>query len=129
MSATDDTKYTHFIFYTVDNKSTSVNLFPPTFTGNYGRRAGTTRQMAVVLHVAKGLAIGGTGVALGFLTFMPNAMMSDSGSQKAMLSANLGMAASLSFLVGGVVGGLSGLPAWLLPGVGLEIAALTVFSH
>ena len=68
------------------------------------------------------------GVGLGFLTFMPNIMMSDSGSTKAIRAANIGMAASVMFVVGGVLGCIYNSWWSLLPGFATQVAALIYFG-
>jgi hypothetical protein len=65
-----------------------------------------------------------TGVVLGVGTLGPNIMMSDSGKAEAILCANIGMAASVSFVIGGVIGCMHGSWKALLPGFGLQILAL-----
>lgn len=68
------------------------------------------------------------GIMVGFVTFMPNAMMSDSGTKKAGRAASLGMIASALFVCGGVVGGI--LNDWraLVPGLIFQVLAFVVWG-
>jgi hypothetical protein len=77
-------------------------------------------------------AVALVGVLLGSLTFMPNVMMSDSGTTKAQRAASLGMLASSLMVMGGIIGAIRGTPAagwfWLLPGVGCQFLAFAVWQ-
>jgi len=67
------------------------------------------------------------GVAVGFILILPNAMISDSGTNAAVLGANLGLAACFFFVVGGIFGACIGRwIGWvimLVPGIVLQISA------
>jgi hypothetical protein len=66
-----------------------------------------------------------TGLSLGFITFMPNGMMSDDGSTLAVTFSSIGLCASFSFIVGGIVGAISKKWSALLPGTILQLVALS----
>lgn len=68
------------------------------------------------------------GIGLGVVTFIPNAMMCDSGTTVAAFAAYTGMLASLSFVIGGIVGAIYQTWFALLPGLILQVAAFTVPS-
>jgi hypothetical protein len=74
----------------------------------------------------KRIAIGCTGLILGAITVIPNFMMSDSGTRIAKKASNVGVLASLLFVIGGCVGACWGRWVALLPGVILQFAALTI---
>jgi len=79
------------------------------------------------------------GVGFGVITAIPNAMISDSGSKTGVNAAQIGLLASLSFVLGGVAGGF--LPwqiegvgiftpyVFLVPGIVLQVLALAMFSR
>ena len=62
-----------------------------------------------------------TGLFLGLFTLMPNVMMSDSGTPKALRAANIGMTASALFAIGGVAGCIFNSWWCLLPGLIMQI--------
>ena len=67
------------------------------------------------------------GVFLGVVTFMPNVMISDSGSRSSFNSAYiLGMSASVCFIIGGAVSAATGQSMWLLVGITLQICTFLV---
>lgn len=73
-----------------------------------------------------------TGFCVGILTFFPNMMMSDSGTDAAYRQATIGAIASICFIIGGIVGAANCFPSkspWycLLPAVVLQILALFGF--
>lgn len=73
-----------------------------------------------------------TGVFVGILTFFPNMMMVDSGTDVAYRQATIGAIASICFIIGGIVGAANCFPSkspWycLLPAVELQILALFGF--
>lgn len=68
------------------------------------------------------------GLCLGMVTFIPNAMMSDSGTGGSLTAANIGMLASLSFAVGGIVAAVTNRCYWLLVGVVLQLLAFLVLT-
>jgi hypothetical protein len=63
-----------------------------------------------------------TGLSLGFITFIPNGMMRDSGTTLAVRFSNIGLSASFLFIVGGVVGAIFKKWSALLPGT-LQLVA------
>jgi hypothetical protein len=67
----------------------------------------TAPPQSLVLSLAYRLCILFTGMCLGFMTFMPNAMMSDSGTRLAVTFSGVGLTASLLFCVAGVVGAVT----------------------
>jgi len=79
------------------------------------------------------------GVGFGIISVMPNAMISDSGSNTAVNAAQIGLLASLSFVLGGVAGGflswqIEGVGiftpyVFLVPGIVLQVLALVMFSR
>jgi len=66
------------------------------------------------------------GLTLGYITILPNAMMSDFGTEQAKRRASVGLAASALFVCGGVAGCI--LHSWkaLLPGLVLQILTFIV---
>ena len=70
----------------------------------------------------KRIAIGVVGVILGFIMMLPNAMM----AATSLWGARVGMAASYSFIAGGIYGGLKSQPIFLLPGLVLQVLAIGV---
>jgi hypothetical protein len=72
------------------------------------------------------LVIFAVGFMLGLVTFAPNVMMSDAGTAEANRNANIGITASLLFVVGGIVGAI--LHTWiaLLPAAILQVIALAL---
>ena len=62
-----------------------------------------------------------TGLFLGLITLMPNVMMSDSGTPKALRAAKIGMTASSLFAIGGVAGCIVNSWWCLLPGLIMQI--------
>ena len=77
------------------------------------------------------IGILGMGLFLGVGTWTPNIMMSDAGTPKAYRAAAMGMAASGTFILGGVVGCYSHRRkqynnGWwmLLPGLIMQLGAL-----
>jgi len=64
------------------------------------------------------------GLAVAFMVFMPNIMLSDPGDDRAETKAALGMWACLLFLVGGIVGCLRHTWWALAPAVVCQIVAL-----
>jgi hypothetical protein len=66
-----------------------------------------------------------TGILLGLITIFPNGMMSDSGSTLAVTFSSIGVIASFSFIVGGIVGAISKKWSALLPGTILQLVALS----
>jgi hypothetical protein len=67
-----------------------------------------------------------TGLGLGVITIMPNAMMSASGSPEATCAGMLGIGASALFITGGLLGAVTNRPQFLLLGVGLQVSAFTL---
>lgn len=80
---------------------------------------------SILLGWAHRLCILFTGLFLGFATFMPNGMMSDSGTRLAVICANIGIWASVFFCVAGVVGAIT--KKWYLfkYACGLQLLALS----
>jgi hypothetical protein len=62
-----------------------------------------------------------TGLSLGFITFIPNGMMRDSGTTLAVRFSNIGLIASFLFIVGGIVGAIFKKWSALLPGTILQL--------
>ena len=50
------------------------------------------------------ILIGGTGLGVGIITFLPNIMLSDNSSKKGLLAAKLGISASGLFGFAGILG-------------------------
>jgi hypothetical protein len=78
------------------------------------------------------LAVVSVGFFLGWITLLPNLMMSDSGTSSAITAARVGLVASGSMIVGGVIGAVRGTPwagwFWILPGVVLEILLVATLA-
>jgi len=74
-------------------------------------------------QIGSRIVIGLSGCGLGSLTIMPNIMISDSGSPMSMCGAQIGLYASASFVGGGLLGAIFKKPAFLIPGVILQIGA------
>jgi hypothetical protein len=66
-----------------------------------------------------------TGILIGLISIFPNGMMSDSGSILAVTFSSIGLCASFSFIVGGIVGAISKKWSALLPGTILQLVALS----
>lgn len=67
------------------------------------------------------------GIVCGFITFIPNGCLADSGTTRAYFAAYIGITASLLFIIGGVYGFVTDSGWWvLLPAVGCQVAAFTV---
>jgi len=62
------------------------------------------------LEIGKRLSLLCAGVTIGAITYIPNFMMSDSGTRGAIQIAQIGITASTTFALGGVYGALSGSP-------------------
>ena len=110
----------------VEATSTAYHSAEPAETSTGPVEASTTNTLCGSPHLftAKRALIAILGIFLGFITLLPNAMMSDSSS----ISASIGMLASLSFGVGGLYGGYVGEFMWLLPAFGLQVLALLIFD-
>jgi hypothetical protein len=85
--------------------------------------AGSERGMTV-LSYCNHAAIFLVGLALAFIFFMPNVMMSDSGTPIAKCASMFGTLACLLFAGGGCVGLVTGSWSTLLPGLIAQAAAL-----
>jgi hypothetical protein len=84
----------------------------------------TTRSSSLLTaSMANRLGIAATGVVIAVTFAMPNMMMSDSGSPKALRAARWGINACLCFFVGGIVGAFLNTWKALLPGVLCQIVA------
>jgi hypothetical protein len=68
------------------------------------------------------------GLGLGAVLFMPDAMMSDSGSPRAVAAAKVGMAACATLALGGLYGAATGSASVLLLGILLQALALAIFT-
>jgi hypothetical protein len=84
----------------------------------------------VLSSLANRVAVACIGLLLGLLTFFPNMMMSDSGTTRAISASYIGLLASASMILGGIVGAVRGSPwagwCWLIPGVALQIIMFLV---
>jgi hypothetical protein len=67
-----------------------------------------------------------TGILLGLITYFANFMMSDSGNILPEICSSVGVIASFSFIVGGIVGAISKKWSALLPGTILQLVALSL---
>lgn len=67
------------------------------------------------------------GLVLGMVTILPNLMLADGGTRVSQPASYIGMAASLSFIIGGVLAGIYNQCKWLLVGVILRIFAFGIF--
>ncbi len=66
------------------------------------------------------------GLGLGAILFMPDAMMSDSGTPRAVAAAKIGMAACATLALGGLYGAFTGSASLLLIGLLLQALSLAV---
>jgi len=82
----------------------------------------------LVLPILSRCGILVTGVSLGFITLMPNIMMSDPGTPKANRAATVGLLASLLFATGGVVGCVANNWWYIVPGAVTQVVALALLS-
>jgi len=62
-------------------------------------------------------------IPIGAITFIPNVMMSDSGSWRATLAAMTGMGASGLMVLGGILGVAFNNLWYVIPGIGCQICA------
>ena len=69
------------------------------------------------------------GVLLGLVTIIPNMFMMDSGTDIATTAASIGIFASLTFVIGGVLGAIFKTWWGLLPGLVLQIIALMMLPR
>lgn len=76
-----------------------------------------------------GIAICVTGWILAVLFFGPNAMMSASGTRRAIFAANTGILACLLFAIGGCVGLFTSRWITLLPGAICQIAMFVIIGQ
>ena len=67
--------------------------------------------------LCKGFFILMLGLCIGLFTILPNAMLSDSGTQSAQFHSSIGIIASFLFMAGGVCGFFHQKFKWLLPGL------------
>jgi disulfide bond formation protein DsbB len=88
------------------------------------RFAKMIKQMGLVQR----LFIFGTGIGTASISLMGNVMMSDSGTKTANLAASTGMAASITFLIGGTIGAYHHTWYGLLPGTILQLSAFALYS-
>ena len=107
-----------------ETKATAVNFG----NSNIGGNDVSENKQVTWQRVCCGIIYAVIGIFLAMVTLLPNAMMSDSGSNGAVAAANLGMLASLSFAVGGILAGIFNQCKWLLVGLVLQICALLMFA-
>jgi hypothetical protein len=89
-------------------------------------------------HLAVGVASWGqllwrgalllAGLGLGAILLMPDAMMSDSGSPRAVAAAKVGMTACATLALGGLYGAATGSASVLLLGILLQALSLAIFA-
>ena len=84
------------------------------------------KYIIMIAQIINRILIAVIGIGLGLVLFIPNAMMCDSGTKVALLAAYIGMAACVSFVVGGIVGAIYQKWYCLLPGLILQISAFVV---
>jgi hypothetical protein len=68
------------------------------------------------------------GFFLGFVTILPNVMMSDSRSKQAKKATEIGLIASFLFPISGIISLLIGNPIFFLIPILIEILAFKIFS-
>ncbi len=66
------------------------------------------------------------GLGLGAILFMPDAMMSDSGTPRAVAGAKIGMVACATLALGGLYGAATGSASVLLLGLLLQALSLVI---
>ena len=88
------------------------------------------RFVAIAGTFCNRFAVVSVGFLLGWITLLPNLMMSDSGTSAAITDARVGLAASCCMIIGGVIGAVRGTPwagwFWIIPGVVLEILLIAI---
>ena len=77
-------------------------------------------------RICCGITYAITGILLGIMTFFPNLMLNDSGTNGGQIASYVGLAASLSFVLGGILAGIYNQCKWLLIGLILQISALVI---
>ena len=85
-------------------------------------------KIAPFLSICNRISILVVGVSLALILFMPNGMMSDSGTKKAQRAAGLGIATCIGFLIGGVAGCFCNSWFALVPAMVLQVLAFIVFA-
>jgi len=70
-----------------------------------------------------------TGLLCGFVFWMPNVMASDAGTSRALMAAKFGMFASVLFVIGGVVGAITGRWIALFPAVACQIVVFILLGN
>lgn len=91
-----------------------------------------SRFVAIAGTFCNRFAVVSIGFFLGWITLLPNLMMSDSGTSTAITVARVGLVASCCMIIGGVIGAVRGTPwagwFWILPGVVLEILLVAILA-
>jgi hypothetical protein len=88
-------------FWKRSTEITSENLLPNSLSNN-----NKNNNNNIVADTTNGFIIALLGVFLGQITWMPNMMMIDSETTIARYATNIGIFASISFVIGGVMGAI-----------------------
>ena len=85
--------------------------------------------VSMMIDIIGRMLIALIGVLLGFITIIPNMFMMDSGTDIATTAASIGILASFTFVIGGVLGAIFKTWWGLLPGLVLQIIALMMLPR
>jgi hypothetical protein len=91
----------------------------------FKKEAALALSSPLLLGSAHRLCLLFTGVSLGMITSIPNAMMSDSGTRLALICANIGLCASALFCAAGIVGAVTKKSFFFKYACGLQLLALS----